>query len=155
MWAEAKSSLHPIRAESRALVGYVDAEVHNGRLDMRIAPTGHVELEVESMKSGNHLFDLEVERRLDARKYPLVEGEVRSVTEIGAGSGRYQVQGDVAFHGVTRSLTGQVTLEAIDGAVLQIEGAVTLDMRDFDLTPPNYVDPMFKVSVRVVVEQER
>src|SRR5260221_10604975 len=34
MWAEAKSSLHPIRAESRAIVGYLDAEIHNGRLDM-------------------------------------------------------------------------------------------------------------------------
>lgn len=155
IWAEAKSSLHPIRAESNAIAGHLDADVSAGRLDPSSAPSGHVEFEVESMKSGNRLFDMEVERRLDARKYPLVKGDVRDVAVVGADSGRYQVQGDIAFHGVTKRIGGQVTLKSLGTTTLQIEGSVALDMRDFDITPPNYVDPMFKVSVRVVVERER
>ena len=155
IWAEAKSSLHPIRAESNAIVGHLDAEVAAGRLDPGTTPGGHVEFEVESMKSGNRLFDMEVERRLDARKFPLVKGDVREVATVGAESGRYQVQGDIAFHGVTKRVAGQVTLKPLGTASLQIEGSVALDMRDFDITPPNYVDPLFKVSIRVVVERER
>ncbi len=152
---EAKSSLHPIRAETAGLVGYLDADVTSGRLDATAAPGGHVEFEVESVKSGNRLFDMEVERRLDARKYPLVKGDVREVTVVGADSNRYQVQGDIAFHGVTKRVSGQVTLKSLGTSTLQIEGSVSLDMRDFGITPPNYVDPLFKASVRVVVEREK
>lgn len=155
IWAEAKSSLHAIRAESSAIVGHLDADVAADRLAPSSTPCAHVEFEVQSMKSGNRLFDMEVERRLDARRYPLVKGDVRDVAVVGADPGHYQVQGDIAFHGVTKRIGGLVTLKSLDTTTLQIEGSVALDMRDFDITPPNYVDPMFKISVRVVAEREK
>jgi polyisoprenoid-binding protein YceI len=157
LWVEARSSLHPIKAESARVDGYVEAEMGAAGLDLKVAPQARIEVEVESLKTGNVLYDREVQRQLDVRKYPRIRGEVLEVTELDAGR-RYRVRGNLSLHGVTKAVQGEVTLRVVDGGNLEFEGEQVFDIRDFGLTPPRIlmlkVYPDVKVRGRVVAERQ-
>jgi hypothetical protein len=72
LWVEARSSLHPIKAESGEVSGYVEIEIGAGGPDLKVPPQGRIDVNVESLKTGNVLYDREVEKRLDTRKYPRI-----------------------------------------------------------------------------------
>jgi polyisoprenoid-binding protein YceI len=157
VWLEARSSLHPIHGEGRGLEGSIEAEVIDGRLDLNGAPKIRLELPVESLKSGKSMEDAEMMRRIDARRYPTIRGEVVEIKQ-GPG-GRYQVRGDLTFHGVTKTVEGEVSMFMPDGdGTIVFEGEQTFDIRDFGVTPPKIlmlkVHPDVKVRVRLVAEQE-
>lgn len=157
VWIEARSSLHPIHGEGRGLEGSIEAEVIDGRLDLNGAPKIRLELPVESLKSGKSLEDAEMMRRIDARRYPTIRGNVVEMNESAAG--RYKVRGDLTFHGVTKTVEGEVSISMPDGdGTIVFEGEQTFDIRDFGVTPPKIlmlkVHPDVKVRVRVVAEQE-
>jgi hypothetical protein len=139
LWAEARSSLHPIHVETDGFEGYVEVVQAEGRLQLAV-PT-HVDLEANLIKSGNGLVDRELENRLEVRKYPRVVGEVRDVRALDDGS-RYHLRGDL------------VTLRSIDDKTIELEGQKEIDMRDFGLNPPKFfifrVYPEVQVKVRVV-----
>jgi polyisoprenoid-binding protein YceI len=73
-------------------------------------------------------------------------------------SDRYQVAGELKFHGVTRREEGEVTVEVSDDRTLVVDGEQTFDVRDFDLEPPKFlmlkVHPDVSVRVHVVAEAE-
>src|SRR5918996_864283 len=77
VWIEAKSSLHPIHGEGRGLSGSVEAEVVDGRLNLDGTPQIQLELPVEALKSGKAVEDAEMMRRVDARRYPTIRGDIR------------------------------------------------------------------------------
>lgn len=149
LWAEARSSVHPILVETTGFEGYLSAHVENGQATLA-APT-RIELAAERLKSGNGLVDTELARRLELDKYPRVAGEVLEVT-----SGR--VKGELAFHGVTQAVEGRVTVRVLDDETLEVEGELTLDMRDFGLNPPKIfflrVEPEVRVRAKVVAIRE-
>ena len=151
LWAEARSSLHPIRVETDGFEGYVEAVQAEGRLQLGL-PT-HVELEANRVKSGNALVDRELENRLEVRKYPRVVGEVREVKPLEGGP-RHHLRGDLTLHSVTRSLEADLTLKSLDDKTIELEGEKVIDMRDFGLTPPKLfifrVYPEVQIRVRVV-----
>jgi polyisoprenoid-binding protein YceI len=151
LWAEARSSLHPIHVETDGFEGYVELVQAEGRLQLGL-PT-HVELEANLLKSGNALVDRELKNRLEIRKYPRVVGEVREVKALDDGT-RYHLRGDLTLHGVTRSLEADVTLRRIDDGAIELEGEKQIDMRDFGLNPPKLfifrVYPEVQIKVRVV-----
>jgi polyisoprenoid-binding protein YceI len=153
-WADAKSTLHPVHAETSALDGYLDVEMIGNRLSTGVGTCGHVEFDVERMKSGNALFDTELLRRIEVRKFPRVKVDTREIRD-GDGTGEYRVRGDLAFHGVTRTIEGDVTVRILGDTTLQIDGTKELDMRDFGLEPPIYVEPLFRIGIRIVVERPR
>ena len=64
---------------SSALEGSLDLEVVEGRADLASAPKGSIAVDVESLRTGNKLYDRELERQLEVRKYPRIRGEVREV----------------------------------------------------------------------------
>jgi polyisoprenoid-binding protein YceI len=109
------------------------------------------------MKSGNVLYDRELERRLEARKYPFIRGSVREVTALGDGQ-RYRVLGQLEFHGVARPVEGEVRLRVVDERTLEIEGERVFDLRDYGLEPPRIlmlkVYPEVRVRAQVIAEQE-
>ena len=155
--AEARSSLHPIRGDFAGVVGDIEVETAQGRLDLRVPPKARVELDVGSLKTGNMLYDRELERRLEVRKYPQVRAVVLEVKTLGA-AGRYHVRGSLAFHGRTQSVEGEVSVRILDdGATLEVEGEKTLDMRDFGLEPPEIlmlrVYPEVRVWGRIVAQR--
>jgi polyisoprenoid-binding protein YceI len=157
VWIEARSSLHPIHGEGRGLEGSIEAEVIDGRLDLNGVPKIRLQLPVESLKSGKSMEDAEMMRRIDARRYPTIRGEVVEIKQ--SADGRYQVRGDLTFHGITKTVDGEVSISVPDGdGTIVFEGEQTFDIRDFGVTPPKIlmlkVHPDVKVRVRVVAEQE-
>ena len=156
-WAEARSSIHPIRVETTGFEGYLDVEVEGDRLKLDGPVSAHVELEVERLKTGNGLYDRELERRLEVRRYPRIKGDVREVHPLDGGN-RYHVRGDLSFHGTTKSVEGDVTIRVVNDRTIEIEGEREFDMRDYGLDPPKLlmlrVHPEIKVRGRVVAERE-
>ena len=157
IWVDARSSLHPIHVETTGLHGQLDATVADGGLVPGGSTTGSIEIEVDRMKSGNVLYDRELERRLEARKYPFIRGSVREVTALGDGQ-RYRVLGQLEFHGVARPVEGEVRLRVVDERTLEIEGERVFDLRDYGLEPPRIlmlkVYPEVRVRAQVIAEQE-
>jgi len=155
VWIEARSSLHPIHGEASGLLGVVEADVADGHVAFNGAPKISVELPVEELKSGKALEDAEMMRRIDARRFPRIRGEVREVKETSGGN--YLVQGDLTFHGVTRPVEGELSIKADNGSLV-LEGEHTFDIRDFGVDPPKIlmlkVHPDVKVRVRAIAEQE-
>ena len=154
--AEARSSLHPIRVETTGLRGWFEADIENGSFDTGVTPHGHVEIETPLLRTGNPLYDGELERRLEVRAHPVVGGDVTDVQTLDGD--RYQVKGDMSFHGVTRPVEGVVRVRSATDRTIEVEGELVIDMRDLDLEPPRLlvlkVHPEVRVRGRVLGEKE-
>ncbi len=155
LWAEARSSLHPVRVHTVGLEGVVEAELDGSAF--RLGTPTFVELETQRLRSGNALVDGELQRRLDSRKFPRIRGELtRSLALDGAG--RSRLTGELTFHGVTRTLDVEVTVRQLDPRTLEITGGRAIDMRDFGLPPPSFLmfkmQPEVQVRARLVAERE-
>src|SRR4029077_16349450 len=120
-------------------------------------PSGTLELEAESLKTGNRLEDSQLERQLEVRKYPSVRGQIRQVTANGDGT-RYHVRGELSLHGVTKPIEGDVTLKALDDKTAAVEVEKGMALRDLGLIPPKIlmltVYPDVKVRAKVVATRE-
>ena len=156
LWAEARSTLHPVRIHTAGLEGIVEAEPGEETTPPRLGMPTHVEVETQRLRSGNGLVDGELQRRLDTRKFPRIRGELRSIT--GDGPGAITLTGELTLHGVTRTLDVEVTIRLLDPRTLQIEGGRAIDMRDFGLPPPSFLmfrmQPEVQVRARLVAERE-
>jgi polyisoprenoid-binding protein YceI len=155
---DARSSLHPIRTEAAGLEGWLDFELHSaGRVDLAVAPTGHLELAVDKLKSGNGLEDRELRKRIDARRFPTIDGDLTAMKETGT-DGRYAVGGDVTFKGVTRRYEDLMSVEVVDPRTIRLSGESTFDVRDFGMEPPRIlmlkVEPDVAVRVEIFAEKE-
>lgn len=154
LWAEARSSIHPIRVETNGLTGDIAAEFENAQV--RLNAPFRVEIDAERLKSGNGLVDGELSRRLDTRKFPRVVGAVKEIEPLQ--SGRWRLRGDLSLHGVTQATDAEVTVRVVDDKTIEIEGEKTIDMRDYGLTPPKFlmfrVQPDVKVRARLVAVKE-
>ena len=88
-----------------------------------------------TLSSGNKLYDAELLRRINARRFPTVSVELRECAASGPGS-RYRLAGELTFHGVTRPADGTVTVEATSDRRLVITGEQVFDIRDFAIPSP-------------------
>ena len=155
LWAEARSSLHPVRVHTAGLSGVVEAELGSGQPTLGM-PT-HVELEARRLRSGNRLLDAEMERRLDTRSHPTIRAELTGVAS-GSSPGTLRLTGALTFHGITCTLEVEVTVREESPTVLIVEGGRPIDIRDFGLQPPSLllfrVDPRVQVQARLVAIRE-
>jgi polyisoprenoid-binding protein YceI len=155
LWVDGRSSLHPIRVESTALSGAIELELADGSVDLSKPPSGTLELEAESLKTGSRLEDSALDRQLEVRKFPRIRGRIR---EVSANGGRYHVRGELSLHGITKPIEGDVTLRAVDEKTIEVEGEKVIDVRDFGLEPPKIlmlkVYPDVKVRAKVVATRE-
>jgi polyisoprenoid-binding protein YceI len=153
LWADARSSIHPVKVETSGLTGFVEAEVVDGQV--RLGAPFRVEIDAERLKSGNALMDGELQRRLETRKFPRVIGAVR---EAQPGSPKHKLIGDLSLHGVTQATDAEVTVKILDDKTIEVEGEKTIDMRDYGLNPPKFlmfkVYPDVKIRARLVCERE-
>jgi polyisoprenoid-binding protein YceI len=158
VWIDARSSVHPIQSSTTGLEGEVDLEVgDDGRVRFGSPPAGHLSLAVSRLSSGNRLEDRELQKRIDARRYPTISGVLHEVQAIGD-DGRFQVSGDVTFRGVTRRYQSEMTLAPTGGDTVTLAGKSRFDVRDFGLEPPRIlmlrVEPEVDVRVEIVAERE-
>jgi YceI-like domain len=156
VWIEARSTLHPIGAETAGLEGWFEAELSgDGRVSLSAPPRAQLCLRVDLLSSGNAFYDSEMRRRVEARKFPVITGDLTTMQEVGVDD-RYVVTGDLTFRGVTRSYTDEMTLSSPEGRTLRLEGARVFDIRDFGVQPPRLlglrVYPDVAVKILIVTE---
>lgn len=146
---EARSSLHPIHAEATGLHGFIELDGTASEPGGLAADRGRVELAVSALRSGNPLYDRELQRRVDVRRYPTISGELRELRP--AAGGHYLVSGVVTFRGSSQPAEDEMVLRLADGEV-HLEGAHVFDIRDFGMEPPKIL--MAKVHPEVEVRVE-
>jgi polyisoprenoid-binding protein YceI len=156
VWIEARSNVHPIHTEAEGLEGWLDLDITDDKVNVDQALLGHLEFPVGNLRSGNSLEDRELHRRIDARRYPTIAGDLKGMKETDEPS-RYVVGGDLTFRGVTRPYEDEMTVEAVDDRVT-MGGSSEFDIRDFGMEPPRIfilkVQPEVTVRVEIVAEKE-
>ena len=150
IWVSGRSSLHPINTETRGITGWFEASGGGGgALDLDGGIAGELELAVHRLTSGNRLYDRELQRRIDAARYPTIVGRLSRIVADGPPPD-YVVTGDVTFHGRTLTFQHDMRIE-IDDAEVRLSGEDTFDIRTFGMTPPSMlmVRVYPEISVRV------
>lgn len=150
VWVSGRSSLHPINTETRGITGWFEASFRkDGSLDLSRRVSGELELAVERLTSGNQLYDRELRRRIDARRYPTIGGRVAGIVASGSYP-NYLVSGDISFHGKVRTFEHQMQITSSEGNIT-LSGDYTFDIREFGMKPPSMlmVRVYPEISVRV------
>lgn len=150
VWVSGRSSLHPINTETRGITGWFEAATRDdGSLDLGRPIGGQLELAVERLTSGNQLYDRELRRRMDAKRYPIIVGRVTSIIRQ-RDHPHYQVTGDVEFHGKTRAFEHEMQIDARNDEVC-LRGEDVFDIREFGMKPPSMlmVRVYPEISVRI------
>ncbi len=134
VWIDGSSSIHPIRATATGLRGWVELLVlADGGVGATPKVEGEVRVEVDRLKSGNPIVDVETRRRIDASHHPEIVGTVTASSR--AGTGRVALTGAITFRGETRSVGGELDV-SLDGEELHLAGSQELDVREWGLQPP-------------------
>lgn len=154
----ARSSVGPITFGAIGVTGFIEAPVAGRWVCASPQPTAHLEIDVEQLRSGNSLYDAELLRRVDARRHPTVTLDLRCCTALGS-TGRYQLAGEVTFHGVSRPLDGTVSVVMPTDHSMVVRGEQVVDIRDFGVVSPTVlmlrIYPDVVVALQVEAELER
>lgn len=158
VWIDARSSVHPIHSTTKGLEGYLDLGLGpDGAVDLAVVPTGKLSLQVSRLSSGNRLEDRELQRRIDSKRFPAIEGVIIGMEPIG-GDGSYRVSGDITFRGTSHRYEDQMTVNPVDDSTIKLAGQSRFDIRDFGMEPPRIlmlkVDPEVAVRVEVLAVKE-
>jgi polyisoprenoid-binding protein YceI len=158
VWIDARSNVHPIHSRADGLEGYVDLDSDGaGHVDHGREPAGRLSFAVSRLSSGNGLEDRELQKRVDSRRFPTIDGVLTGMTSSNV-DGSYRVSGDLTFRGVTRPCEDDMTVEFVDADTVTLAGASTFDIRDFGMEPPKIllfkVDPAVQVRVEIVAQRE-
>lgn len=158
MSINARSSVHPIHSSTEGLEGYVDLELGpDGGVDLAAPPAAQLSLPVSRLSSGNRMEDRELQKRIDARRYPTINGVLEQMERTGL-DGNYQVSGEITFRGVSRPHQDQMTIHRVDSQTIQLAGKSRFDIREFGMEPPRIlilkVDPEVEVQVDIVAVKE-
>ena len=150
---EVRSSVGPLSFGATGVKGSVRAAVVDSQLHTGVAPSGRLDIHVAELRSGNSLYDAELLRRIDARRFPTASVELRECAASALES-RYVLRGDITFHGVTRLAEGTVSVEMISDRRLVVTGEQVFDIRDFSVPSPTML--MFRIypDVRVRLHAE-
>ncbi len=150
---DARSTVGPICFATVGLKGSLHATVVDGILNTDTPPSGELTIDVSELRSGNKLYDAELQRRIDARRFPTATVELRDCTPSAPGS-RYRLRGELTFHGISRLAEGTVYVEAQGDDRLVISGEQVFDIRDFAVPSPTMLMLRIFPDVRVRLHAE-
>jgi polyisoprenoid-binding protein YceI len=158
VWIDAKSSVHPIHSQSDGLEGYVELAIgEDGAVEESAAASARLSLPVDRLRSGNVFEERELKRRIDARRFPTIDGELSSLSADGDGA--YVVEGTITFRGESRVYEAPMTIEVLDDRTVRLAGEASFDIRDFGMEPPRIlllrVEPEVTVRVEIVATRDR
>ncbi len=146
---DASSSVHPINSHAQGLSGWVEVERGaDGGVDPAAAASARLEFPVDQLRSGNPLEDRELKRRIDAKHFPTIVGELETLAP-GEEEGSFVVTGALTFMGNTKRYEHDMTWTFDDDGTLRLQGAAEFDVRDFGMEPPKIL--MLKVHPEVDV----
>ncbi|HUF32463.1 MAG TPA: YceI family protein [Acidimicrobiales bacterium] len=149
---EARSNVGPIAFGTTGVQGALVVSMEDGAIDLEgAAPEACLSIELLSFSSGNSVYDAELRRRIGAKLHPTTTLALQNVSRIGR-TDRYQVEGDLAFHGLTRRISGTVGVEIGDGGELTVVGEHVFDIRDFDVDSPSLLMLRIYPDVRVELQ---
>ncbi|HEV3265325.1 MAG TPA: helix-turn-helix transcriptional regulator [Acidimicrobiales bacterium] len=153
MMIEVRSTVGPLSFGATGITGSIEAVIAGGRLRTEWAPSARLEVDVSKLASGNSMYDVELLRRIGARRFPTVTVELSECTPNGP-SGLYRLQGNLTFHEVTRPADGTVNVKVTPDQRLVITGEQVFDIRDFAVSSPTVL--MFRIypDVRVRLHAE-
>jgi DNA-binding PadR family transcriptional regulator len=150
---EVRSSAGPITFGTMDVSGSIEAVVVDGVLQTDVAPSGSLTIDVCGLNSGNKLYDAELLRRINVRRFPTVQVDLRECAASGPGT-RYRLAGDLTIHGETSPAEGNVNIEAPSEGRLIITGEQVFDMRDFAIPSPTVLMLRIYPDVRVRLHAE-
>jgi polyisoprenoid-binding protein YceI len=145
----ARSNVGPITFVTESVNGAFGLQVSDGALVFDENMTSRLEIPLGTLTSGNVLYDAEIMRRVDARRFPIATVELMASTRIGE-SDQYEVSGTVTFHGVTRNINGTVTANLSTPGTVIVQGKQVIDIREFELGVPSTF--MLKIYPDVEIE---
>ena len=152
VWIDARSNVHPLHSSTSGLEGFVELELEPaGTVHLADTPTGRLSLDVSRLTLGNRLEDREMQKRIDAKRYPRIEGVLAAIAGNGK-QGSYRVGGDVTFRGVTRHHEDLMEIAAVDERTIRLTGSSLFDLREFGVEPPKVL--MLRVEPEVEVRVE-
>ena len=153
MLIDVRSTVGPLSFGTLGVSGTVHAAVVGGALRTDEPPSGRITIDVSCLNSGNQLYDAELLRRIDARRFPTATVDLRECAPTGPGT-RYRLAGELTFHGVTRMAEGTVSIDALSDRHLVIAGEQVFDIRDFALSSPTVLMLRIFPDVRVSLHAE-
>jgi polyisoprenoid-binding protein YceI len=144
---QARSNVGSINWEATGVEGVIAAAVQDGSVALAPLPSATLDLAVGGLQSGNSLYDAELLQRIDAHRYPSTSVVLKSLDPVAPP--RFRATGDLTFHGITKEVTGTVTVDIADHDTLIVEGEQVLDIRDFDVPSPKILALKILPDVRV------
>jgi DNA-binding PadR family transcriptional regulator len=150
---EARSTVGPISFGAIGITGHVDAAVRDGAVDTTMPPSARIDIAVGGLRSGNSLYDAELLRRIDARRFSTARLSLRECAAGGV-TGRYSLAGELTFHGVARPVHGSVDVAVRSDGRLVVTGEQVIDIRDFDVPSPTVLMLRIYPDVRVHLHVE-
>jgi PadR family transcriptional regulator PadR len=155
---EARSSVGPITFGAIGVRGWIEACVSDGVVSSEPPTRAHLEVPIEELRSGNRLYDAELLRRVDARRFPVVTVDLDECVRVGV-TDRYGLVGRIGFHDVTRAINGAVSVTTPSAGVLRVSGEQAFDIRDYGIASPAVlmlrIYPTVSVRLQVEAELER
>ena len=150
---DVRSTVGPISFGADRLTGSIAADITDGAIRPGSQPAAHVEIAVDGLRSGNRVYDAELLRRIDARRFPAATLDLRQCLAVGS-TGRYRVAGELTFHGVTRPTDGTVDIAVAADGRLVVTGEQVFDIRDFAVPSPTVLMLRIYPDVRVHLHVE-
>jgi polyisoprenoid-binding protein YceI len=152
VWIDARSNVHPIHSTTDGLEGFVDiAFSPDGAVDVTAPVAGALSLTVDHLSSGNRMEDRELQRRINSRRFPTIEGALDKITHS-AGNGNYVVGGDITFRGVAKHHEDLMEISNVDDDTIRLSGKSRFDIREFGMEPPRIL--LLKVEPEVDIRVE-
>jgi hypothetical protein len=150
---DVRSTVGPISFGAMGLTGSLVADVADDRVCCDTEPSGYIEIVLAQLRSGNGLYDAELLRRIDARRFPVARLDLAKCASL-ASANRYRLAGELTFHGVTRPADGTVNVDVKADGRLVITGEHVFDIRSFAVPSPTMLMLRIYPDVRVRLQVE-
>ncbi len=145
----ARSMVGPISFATSDVEGTVAMVLRDGAVDTGASLTARLVVPLQTLTSGNNLYDSELRRRIDTRRHPLATLDLKSAARIVETNG-YELVGEMELHSEIRAIAGTVSVTIPHEGTVVVRGEQTFDIRDFNLEPPTTFT--FKIYPDVFVE---